>query len=75
MISDDFGDITPLLTSRPTEVINKRFIVKGSIFNTGNDKPQILILVYDVVELAFKMRYFIDTNEASSFINILREIK
>jgi hypothetical protein len=59
-------------TSRETEFISKRFLVKGSVAVSDDADAVVMILVQDVLEKSFRIRYFRDPNEAARFVQMLR---
>lgn len=59
------------IVSRPTEIVANRFLVKCSAIKVGQD-TSILVAVQDVVEGAFRMKYFVEPEKAASFINLLK---
>lgn len=66
----DFN-IERFLKSSKEKIINKRFIVKASMLNTGAFEPSILIVVKDLLENNFLMKYFNTEDEAENFIQLL----
>jgi hypothetical protein len=66
----DFN-IERFLKSSKEKIINKRFVVKASVLNTGAFEPSILIVVRDLLENNFMMRYFKTEDEANQFIQLL----
>lgn len=66
----DFN-IERFLKSSKEKIINKRFVVKASVLNTGAFEPSILIVVRDLLENNFMMRYFKTEDEVNQFIQLL----
>lgn len=71
MIDDNLGPINPMLDSAPPRVFGKRFLVKGSTFDNGVDKPSIMLIITDLVEKNFKIQFFKDAESAASVLSIL----
>ena len=67
-------NITELLKSESERMINKRFSIKVSTLNTGAFTPSILLVVRDLLENNFKMKYFKNENELNQFIQLLLEV-
>lgn len=59
-------------TSRDTEFISKRFLVKGSVLSIGGQDPTVMIAVQDLAEQSFRLRYFKNPLEAAQFVHMLR---
>ena len=66
--------LTRMIQSVKSEVINKRFIVKVSIFDNGVNKSSILVVVADLLDAGFTMKYFEKPEEAARFLDILRKV-
>lgn len=66
-------EITKFLKSSKEKVINNRFVVKASILDTGAVRPSILIVVRDLLENNFKMKFFETEAAADNFIQLLMQ--
>jgi hypothetical protein len=75
MIDDGKGPINPILDSAPARVFGSRFLVKGSTFDNGVDKPSIMLIITDLVDKNFKIQFFKDAESAASVLSILDAAK
>lgn len=67
-------NISDYILSSPVNLIGGRFQVKASVFNTGAIKTSIMLIVVDIVEENFKIKFFKDSEAASDFINLLKAV-
>lgn len=65
---------TPLINSRKVELINDRFLVKASICSTDELNRTILLVVLDLVGNNFKMHYYNNELEATTFLKLLKSL-
>lgn len=63
---------TRLLQSFETEVINKRFQVKVSIFDNGVDPRSIMVVIFDLLESGFTIKFHKTDEEAANLLNLLK---
>jgi len=75
MIDDGKGPINQMLDSTPPRVFGGRFLVKGSTFDNGVDKPSIMIIVTDLIDKNFKIKFFKDAESAASYLKLLDAAK
>lgn len=68
------GKITKLLNSMPEIIINKRFLIKISVFNNGIYKESILMCVRDMLNSEFSIKFLKSEDEAVSLLNILKSV-
>lgn len=64
---DDFQE---LIKSKKF-LINNRFLVKLSMVNNGVTEKTYLIVIQDMLEQNFKMKFFTDENEVNDLIKML----
>lgn len=64
---DDFQE---LIKSKKF-LINNRFLVKLSMVNNGVTEKTYLIVIQDMLEQNFKMKFFTDENEVNDLIRML----
>ena len=67
------NNIVKFLKSSEEKILNKRYAVKASIFNTGAFTPSILLVIRDLVDNNFKMKFFKNEDEANQFIQLLMQ--
>lgn len=65
---------TRMLQSIPTETINKRFMVKISIFDNGVDKKNIMVVIVDLLESGFTIKFFDKEDIAARYLDILKKV-
>ena len=75
MINKKTDGITALITSRQPEMINSRFIVKASIMNNGVNTRSIMLIVQDILEDGFSIRFFNRDEDAAALLNLLKAVK
>ena len=75
MINKKTDGITALFTSRQPEMINSRFIVKASIMNNGVNTRSIMLIVQDILEDGFSIRFFNRDEDAAALLNLLKAVK
>jgi hypoxanthine-guanine phosphoribosyltransferase len=63
--------LTELIVSSKPEMINARFLVKASVFDDGVHDKSILLIVTDLLENGFTMKFFKTDEAASSFLKLL----
>jgi len=66
--------LTRLIQSFETETINKRFMVKISIFDNGVDKRSIMVVVFDLLESGFTIKFYGTDLEAADMLNLLKKV-
>jgi hypothetical protein len=64
------NDFQELIKSKKF-LINNRFLVKLSMVNTGVTEKTYLIIIQDMLEQNFKMKFFTDENEVNDLIKML----
>lgn len=67
----DPNKVTKLIDSYSLQKVNNRFLVKMSQLDTGNDTPSILMVVIDLRESGFKMKFFSTLETADNFVRQL----
>lgn len=60
-----------LITSHQPEMINSRFRVKASMFNDGIHTPSIMLIVEDLLESGFSLKYFKKQEDAAALLKLL----
>jgi len=65
------SNVSKFLRSSDEKIINKRFAIKASVLNTGAFRSSILIVVRDLLENNFTMKFFETEDEANAFIQLL----
>lgn len=68
------SDTVELIVSGKAEMINDRFLVKGSVYNDGNNPKSVMLVVMDFLENGFKIKYFKNEQEASLLIKTLQSV-
>jgi len=68
------NDISKFLKSWNEKIINDRFVIKASVMNTGAFRTSILIVVRDLLENNFKVKFFGSDDEANQFIQLLIQV-
>jgi hypothetical protein len=66
--------LTRLLQSIPLETINKRFMVKISVFDNGVDKKSIMVVIVDLLNSGFTIRMFDKEDTAARYLDILKKV-
>lgn len=61
------------LVSLPCILINKRFVIKVSSFETSKTDVDIMVNVLDTINNEFAIRFFTSEESAEMYINLLRE--
>jgi len=64
----------PKISSRKVELVNNRFLVKASICSTDEFHRTILLVVLDIVANNFKMHYYNNELEATTFLKLLKTL-
>ena len=64
-----------LIESGETELINNRFRVKASVYDDGVHKKSFMLVISDLLQNHFKIRFFGTAEDAASSIQILRAVK
>lgn len=64
--------ITRMIQSFPMEIINKRFQVKVSIFDNGVHPRSIMVVVFDLLESGFTIKFHKTDQEAANLLNLLK---
>jgi len=72
-VKENKSDVSKFLRSSSEKILNDRFAVKASVLNTGAFRSSILIVVRDLLENNFKMKFFDSEDEANSFIHLLMQ--
>jgi len=67
--------IVKLIESGTTELINSRFRVKASVYDDGIHKKSFMVVISDLLQNHFKIRFFDSAESAASIISILRLAK
>lgn len=67
--------ITKLIESGETELINNRFRVKASVYDDGVHKKSFMVVISDLLQNHFKIRFFNTAEEAASIIGMLKVVK
>jgi hypothetical protein len=75
MMDDKLGPINPIIESAPPRVFGGRFLVKGSTFDNGVDKPSIMLIINDLVEKNFRIKFYKDAESAASTLRLLEAAK
>jgi hypothetical protein len=70
-MSNKKDGLTELLVSGKPEMINSRFRVKASIFNNGVHPKSTLIVVEDLLESGFSMKFFTKQEDAAALLKLL----
>lgn len=63
---------TELIVSYGTETIGSRFIVKLSIMDNGVTTKSVMVIVHDVLESGFTIKYFKSVEDAAQLLNLLK---
>lgn len=63
-----------LIQSGKAELISDRFMVKGSVFDNGIDKPSIMMIVVDLLENKFSIKFFKTSEEAAFLVKALQMV-
>ena len=66
--------LTKLIVSSAVEIIGGRFQVKISIFDNDVDKKSILVVVLDMVEHGFSMKYFNNNEDVLKLLQLLNSV-
>lgn len=66
--------INLFLKSYPTDIINKRFLVKASIMDTGVVEPSIMVVVNDMLSKHFKILFCKDDDALKKFLTALHMV-
>jgi hypothetical protein len=67
-------NVSDYMVSSPVNIIGGRFQVKASVLNTGATKISIMLVIVDVVDENFKIKFFEDSEAASDFIKLLKAV-
>lgn len=68
----DKDSVTPLITSHNPEVINNRFVVQYSVMNNGVTPKSYMLVIIDLVEEGFTIKYFSNTDDVVSILKLLK---
>lgn len=68
------GKLIKLLHSVPEQIINKRFLVKTSVFNNGVNKESIVVCVRDLLESGFTIKFFNSEDDAAKLLKLLHAV-
>lgn len=63
--------ITKLLTSVDQELINSRFLVKASVFDNGVHPKSYMLVIVDLLESGFTLKYFKREEDVSDLLKLL----
>lgn len=66
--------LIPLILSLSKETINSRFMVKISIFDNGVDAKSVMVVVCDLLESGFTIKYFKSEEEAANLLKLLNAV-
>lgn len=64
--------ITRLISSHSPEVINNRFLVQYSKMSNGVHKDSFMLVIVDMVDEGFSLKYFNTTDEVISVLKLLK---
>lgn len=63
---------TKLITSGNPEIINSRFVVKASIMNNGVHPESIMLVIHDLLENGFSIKFFKSKDDVAGLLKLLQ---